>query len=138
MFEYIDYTEPGENDYSRFWMRLVISPFYSVGLYYTYGVAPPLFNLRRVPWSIYLYLGGTFVSGRLLTPQVCLLQAPLINETLSIASLWRGCNNTLVSSTSRFSLKCHGTEARLSPRAMAPFAMMSLGLTNTQDSVQQA
>ena len=39
--EYINYTEPGENDYSLFWVGFVISLFSSLRLYYTYGVTPP-------------------------------------------------------------------------------------------------
>ena len=58
--EYIDYTEPGENGHSWFWVGFVISLFSSVGSYYTYGVPPPysVFDeypgLRRVLWVVHL------------------------------------------------------------------------------------
>ena len=46
-------------------------------------------------------------------------------------SLWRGCIDTLVSLTSRFTLIRHGSGARLSPRAMAPFSIkMNFDLIN--------
>ena len=37
----MDYIEPGENYYARFWMGFVIPLFYFVGSYYTYDVALP-------------------------------------------------------------------------------------------------
>ena len=41
VFEYIDYTEAGENRNSWFWIGYVISLFSSVGAYYTFNIAPP-------------------------------------------------------------------------------------------------
>ena len=37
----MDYTEPGENHYSCFWVGFFILLFFIVGAYYMYDVVPP-------------------------------------------------------------------------------------------------
>ena len=44
---------------------------------------------------------------------------------------WQGCTNTLVSSVQRFTIRCRGSGAKLSPKAMVPFPIMvNSGLAN--------
>ena len=89
-----------------------------------------LLKVHTIPYGITLYysvVGGYLgISTSTFVSCVYLDAAPLevrylyhLSKTFS-PSLWRGCINTLVSSTSRFTLTCHGTGGWLSPRAMNP------------------
>ena len=89
------------------------------GSYCAYGIASssqPFFDLlrsfiRRVPWVV--------LTSHCVSPNAMLLIQYRSKHHLPqdcSPSLWRGCINTTVSSTSR----CYGRKARLSLRAMAP------------------
>ena len=103
----------------------------SAGSYYTVSCSPSCSVFRRVlspSWIVFrspyvcpIFYANNDIPGILYNVSSRLLALPLA----------RGCNNTLVPSVLRLTLRCRGTGARLSLRAMVPFPiMMNLSLIN--------